>query len=205
MCLCCWGCMYRGNESCARIIWLLIVLFVFWLYASLNSCNGFGSPRYNFRVSMLFSFCLWSKIYLVWRMIPHKTKRGEAALARLKVFEGVPPPYDKTKRMVIPDALKWVFLEGIYARNMFCLVNAVECLFFLCFWWIRVLRLQPGHKYCLLGQLSSEVGWNHYDTIKVWIVYPVSSFFTFAASLWCYYLWPSYLDFTFFRNSLNCI
>ncbi|KAG6793228.1 hypothetical protein POTOM_002424 [Populus tomentosa] len=76
---------------------------------------------------------------ILWRtirgMIPHKTKRGEAALARLKVFEGVPPPYDKTKRMVIPDALK-------------------------------VLRLQPGHKYCLLGQLSSEVGWNHYDTIK---------------------------------------
>ncbi|TQD83429.1 hypothetical protein C1H46_031017 [Malus baccata] len=29
-----------------------------------------------------------------------------------------------------------------------------------------VLRLQKGHKYCLLGQLSSEVGWNHYDTIK---------------------------------------
>lgn len=40
------------------------------------------------------------------RMIPHKTKRGEAALARLKVYEGVPPPYDKIKRMVIPDALK---------------------------------------------------------------------------------------------------
>lgn len=32
---------------------------------------------------------------------------------------------------------------------------------------IRVLRLQAGHKYCLLGRLSSEVGWNHYDTIKV--------------------------------------
>ena len=43
------------------------------------------------------------------RMIPHKTKRGEAALARLKVYEGVPPPYDKIKRMVIPDALKWAF------------------------------------------------------------------------------------------------
>ncbi|PHT85357.1 60S ribosomal protein L13a-4 [Capsicum annuum] len=76
---------------------------------------------------------------ILWRtirgMIPHKTKRGAAALARLKVFEGVPPPYDKVKRMVIPDALK-------------------------------VLRLQAGHKYCLLGKLSSEVGWNHYDTIK---------------------------------------
>jgi large subunit ribosomal protein L13Ae len=42
-------------------------------------------------------------------MIPHKTKRGEAALARLKTYEGVPPPYDRTKRMVIPDALKYVF------------------------------------------------------------------------------------------------
>ncbi|KAH0733890.1 hypothetical protein KY285_009597 [Solanum tuberosum] len=76
---------------------------------------------------------------ILWRtirgMIPHKTKRGAAALARLKVYEGVPPPYDKIKRMVIPDALK-------------------------------VLRLQAGHKYCLLGKLSSEVGWNHYDTIK---------------------------------------
>ncbi|CAO2824510.1 unnamed protein product [Amaranthus hypochondriacus] len=78
-----------------------------------------------------------SKIF--WRtvrgMIPHKTKRGAAALARLKVYEGVPPPYDKTKRVVVPDALK-------------------------------VLRLQKGHKYCLLGRLSKEVGWNHYDTIR---------------------------------------
>ncbi|OAE33809.1 hypothetical protein AXG93_1193s1060 [Marchantia polymorpha subsp. ruderalis] len=69
------------------------------------------------------------------RMIPHKTKRGAAALERLKAFEGVPQPYDKMKRMVIPDALK-------------------------------VLRLQPGHKFCLLGRLSSEVGWHHYDIVK---------------------------------------
>uniref|UniRef100_A0A803L3T1 60S ribosomal protein L13a n=1 Tax=Chenopodium quinoa TaxID=63459 RepID=A0A803L3T1_CHEQI len=70
-----------------------------------------------------------SKIF--WRT----TKRGAAALARLKVYEGVPPPYDKIKRVVVPDALK-------------------------------VLRLQKGHKYCLLGRLSKEVGWNHYDTIR---------------------------------------
>ncbi|URE10658.1 Ribosomal protein L13, partial [Musa troglodytarum] len=48
---------------------------------------------------------------ILWRtirgMIPHKTKRGAAALARLKAYEGVPPPYDKMKRMVIPDALKY--------------------------------------------------------------------------------------------------
>ncbi|EFJ23532.1 hypothetical protein SELMODRAFT_166650 [Selaginella moellendorffii] len=76
---------------------------------------------------------------ILWRtirgMIPHKTKRGAAALERLKVFEGCPPPYDKTKKMVVPDALK-------------------------------VLRLKPGHKFCLLGQLSKEVGWHHHETIK---------------------------------------
>lgn len=50
----------------------------------------------------------WILFYLVflYRMIPHKTKRGAAALARLKAYEGMPPPYDKLKRMVIPDALK---------------------------------------------------------------------------------------------------
>eukprot|EP00252_Welwitschia_mirabilis_P002450 TRINITY_DN123_c0_g2_i1.p1 TRINITY_DN123_c0_g2~~TRINITY_DN123_c0_g2_i1.p1 ORF type:complete len:207 (-),score=37.52 TRINITY_DN123_c0_g2_i1:472-1092(-) len=31
---------------------------------------------------------------------------------------------------------------------------------------LRVKRLKPGHKFCLLGQLSKEVGWHHYDTIK---------------------------------------
>nr|XP_040250177.1 uncharacterized protein LOC109760770 isoform X10 [Aegilops tauschii subsp. strangulata] len=46
---------------------------------------------------------------------------------RLKAYKGVPPPYDRTKRMVIPDAL----------------------------------------KYCLLGQLSKEVGWNYAHTIRL--------------------------------------
>lgn len=48
-------------------------------------------------------------------MIPHKTKRGANALARLKVFEGVPTPYDKIKRMVIPDALKFVLLPFLFS------------------------------------------------------------------------------------------
>ena len=67
-------------------------------------------------------------------MIPHKTKHGVVALSRIRDFEGVPPPYDWKKRMVIPDAMK-------------------------------VSRLQPGHKYCLLGRLSKEVGWHHYEII----------------------------------------
>ncbi len=59
-------------------------------------------------------------------MVPHKTKRGTAALDRLKCFEGIPAPYDTTKRMVVPDALK-------------------------------VLRLQHGHRFCKLGDLSASV------------------------------------------------
>lgn len=63
---------------------------------------------------------------LLCRMVPHKTKRGAAALERLKTFEGIPPPYDKVKRLVVPDALK-------------------------------VLRLQHGHNFCKLGDLSKSV------------------------------------------------
>jgi len=47
---------------------------------------------------------------LFWRavrgMIPYKTARGVEALRRLKVFNGVPHPYDTKKRMVIPGALR---------------------------------------------------------------------------------------------------
>ena len=44
-------------------------------------------------------------------MIPHKTARGKAAMERLKVFEGVPPPYDRKKRMVVPQALRVLRLK----------------------------------------------------------------------------------------------
>lgn len=71
-------------------------------------------------------------------MIPHKTSRGAAALERLKVFEGVPPPYDKQKKMVVPQAL-------------------------------RVLRLQPGRKYCTVGRLSHEVGWKYQDVVARYV------------------------------------
>ena len=72
-------------------------------------------------------------------MIPHKTARGAAALERLKVFEGVPPPYDKQKKMVVPQAL-------------------------------RVLRLQPGRKYCTVGRLSHEVGWKYQDVVERYVL-----------------------------------
>jgi len=45
-------------------------------------------------------------------MLPHKTARGAAALGRLKVFEGVPAPYDTTKKQYVPDAMRCVKLAS---------------------------------------------------------------------------------------------
>jgi large subunit ribosomal protein L13Ae len=39
-------------------------------------------------------------------MLPHKLAKGAAALKRLQLFEGIPAPYDKVKRVVVPAALK---------------------------------------------------------------------------------------------------
>ena len=47
---------------------------------------------------------------MLWRvirgMLPHKSTRGTNALGRLRCYEGVPPPYDKMKRVIIPEALR---------------------------------------------------------------------------------------------------
>nr|XP_006824379.1 PREDICTED: 60S ribosomal protein L13a-like isoform X2 [Saccoglossus kowalevskii] len=60
-----------------------------------------------------FHFRAPSRVF--WRvvrgMLPHKLKRGSDALDRLKVFEGIPAPYDKQKRFVVPSALKVLRLK----------------------------------------------------------------------------------------------
>ncbi|KAJ2904412.1 hypothetical protein MKZ38_008085 [Zalerion maritima] len=93
--------------------------------------------RYNPTRGGPFHFRAPSRIFYkaVRGMIPHKTARGAAALERLKAFEGVPPPYDKCKKVVVPQAL-------------------------------RVLRLQPGRKYCKVGRLSHEVGWKYKGVVE---------------------------------------
>ena len=68
-------------------------------------------------------------------MIPHKTKRGAAALGRLKCYEGVPLSLNGVKRMVCSDAL-------------------------------RVVRLKPRSKFCTLGRVQAECGWNRQDLVE---------------------------------------
>merc|ERR1712062_534368 len=66
-----------------------------------------------------------SKIF--WRtvrgMLPHKLHRGKEALERMKVFEGVPAPYDKVKRVVVPSCLKVLRLKQ---RRKFCTVGRIS-------------------------------------------------------------------------------
>uniref|UniRef100_A0AC34R4Y4 Large ribosomal subunit protein uL13 n=1 Tax=Panagrolaimus sp. JU765 TaxID=591449 RepID=A0AC34R4Y4_9BILA len=77
-----------------------------------------------------------SKIF--WRtvrgMLPHKTARGQAALNRLKTYEGIPQPLDTQVR--------------------FCEPNSV-----------RAIALKAGRKFCTVGRLSHEVGWQYKDVV----------------------------------------
>jgi large subunit ribosomal protein L13Ae len=53
-------------------------------------------------------------------MIPHKTVRGENAMARLTVFEGVPSRYVSVKKMVVPQALKVLRLDS---KRKYCKIG----------------------------------------------------------------------------------
>ena len=68
----------------------------------LNKSNN-TNPRRNFKHYKSPSRMFWRSLR---GMLPHKSPRGKAALDRLKVFEGIPSPYDHKKRMVVPEALK---------------------------------------------------------------------------------------------------
>ena len=61
------------------------------------------NPRRNFKHYRSPSRIFWRVLR---GMTPHKESRGKAALQRLKVFDGIPYPYDQQKRMVVPQALK---------------------------------------------------------------------------------------------------
>jgi len=95
-----------------------------------------------------FHFRAPSKIF--WRtvrgMVPHKTKRGKESLERLKCYEGIPAPYDKTKRVVVPSALRVIKLKPRRAVSfVFCAVlYYVRSLCFkLIFSIFLVLRIEP--------------------------------------------------------------
>lgn len=85
-------------------------------------------------------------------MVPHKTARGAAALERLKLYEGVPPPYDRKKRMVVPEALRVLRLKP---GRKYCTVK---------------VRKLPAAMHLMVEltisqRLSHEVGWGYKDVV----------------------------------------
>jgi len=56
-------------------------------------------------------------------MLPHKSPRGANALSKLKVFEGIPYPYDQKRRMVVPDALKVLRMKS---HRKFCVLGELS-------------------------------------------------------------------------------
>ena len=95
-----------------------------------KSCNT--NPKRHFKHYSSPSRMFWRSCR---GMLPHKEIRGGDALTKLKVFEGIPYPYDQKKRMVVPSAL-------------------------------RVLRLKPMRRFCVLGELSTQVGWTKSTLIE---------------------------------------
>lgn len=61
-----------------------------------------------------FHFCAPSRFlfFALRGMIPYKTTRGKLALRRVKIYEGVPPRYQKVKKLVIPGALTVLRLKA---------------------------------------------------------------------------------------------
>lgn len=73
-------------------------------------------------------------------MLPHKIKRGKDALGRLKAFEGIPPQYNKKKRMIVPAALRIIRLKPGRKVNTECFVaGQINLLQFL-------LCIHHGHR-----------------------------------------------------------
>jgi large subunit ribosomal protein L13Ae len=96
-------------------------LLVITMMSSLVKYHSFLRKRTNTRPAD-GPFHWRSPSRILWRvvrgMLPHKRDRGQLALGRLKVYEGIPPPFDRAARQVVPSALRILRLrpERKYCR-----------------------------------------------------------------------------------------
>nr|XP_035943164.1 60S ribosomal protein L13a-like [Halichoerus grypus] len=95
--VCCEGINIFGNFYRNQLKYLV------FLHKRMNT-SPFRGPYHFQGPSRIF----WQTVR---GMLRHKTKQGQAALDHLKVFDGIPPPYNKKKQMVVPAALKVVRLK----------------------------------------------------------------------------------------------
>ena len=75
------------------------------------------NPRRGFKHYTAPSRMFWKSLR---GMLPHKTPKGAAALQHIKLFDGIPFPYDHRKRVVVPEALKILRMQS--HRN-FCVLG----------------------------------------------------------------------------------
>jgi large subunit ribosomal protein L13Ae len=82
---------------------------------------------------------------LFWRslrgMLPHKTARGQLALGRLATYEGIPTGD----------------MNGVGGYDKVKRVVVPEAL--------KAIRMRADRNFCVLGQLSKEVGWGYTDLV----------------------------------------
>lgn len=89
-------------------------------------------------------------------MLPHKLPRGAAALKRLKVYEGIPPPYDKKKRMTVPSALRAIRLSP--RRKVNPPRKREKSVFYF-------FQIYSPIQFCELSRISSEIGWKYREVV----------------------------------------
>jgi large subunit ribosomal protein L13Ae len=101
-------CCFSGAQSPVfRILFIVVtrnrVKYAQFRNKRMNTNPGRGP--YHFKTPAM----------MVWRtirgMIHQKTARGQEALSRLSTFEGIPSPFDKHKRVVVPAALRVMRLK----------------------------------------------------------------------------------------------
>lgn len=79
--------------------------FIKWCSLKSNTNPRHGGPYHCKSPARIF----WR---VVRGMVRHKTARGNAALEKMKVFEGMPYPYSHKKKRLIPAALKCLRLKN---------------------------------------------------------------------------------------------
>lgn len=90
-------------------------------------------------------------------MLPHKTERGKQALRKLKAYEGIPPPYDRRKRVVVPGALRVICLKPGRKVIKYLFKSQVIRDQFLNFIY-KSMRYYIGHVYN-----KTTIMWNHIE------------------------------------------
>ena len=104
----------QNTQSGSHLLLLVVVTLKYLVVRNRVKYAQFRKKRMNTNPSR-GPYHFKSPALMVWRtirgMIHQKSARGQEALSRLSTFEGIPAPYDKMKRTVVPAALRIMRLK----------------------------------------------------------------------------------------------